>query len=506
MIACHLSDHSQGTLFHAGNHQHIQWENIWPHCQRVNTQGRWRLQGFLASVKGRWDHSKGTLLPAGWPQWERWPVWDLTSLEKMERTVPSLYHKFPASVCVSALCFHIHMCTTCADVCIGMRLHTISFLFVYYAVMFACVWVAPAFFFVLSTVCTKWTTYHTKAKSWRRLFHMAKRLHNMILSVLCTHPHTHKTWLQMEGGATRAHTILSLSLPCLLKHTLSMCRPTAQTQTYTCTHSPVTPPPHCRRQAGPSVPRGRETERQRKRSVDPVMCVLFTPQPPVLSLSSSSFSPVPSSKFSSLSAPLAVLWIHKQTFFPSLSAPLSVRHAGYTFVHTAVTCKTDACRLVLMSKKLKSMRRTQWSESVSAVSPSACWIIHLHELQDYTLTLKMSSEKCIQPQGHQDNPEEHTHSQMKYSTWWSIQTGSRPYLLFPLCTFVLVLLCHCSSVHMVLTVLASLFCLCISFNLHLCACSLLYIWSCPCVHMRLSGCPWPCAFPSPVMHRILAGS
>lgn len=172
VIAYHLSDHSQGTLFHAGNHQHIQWESIWPHCQCVNTQARWRLQGFLASVKGRWDHSKGTLLPAGWPQWKRWPVWDLTSLGKMERTVPSINHKFPASACVFALCFHIHMCT-CADVCICVRPHTISFLFVYYAVMFVCLRVCeftPAFFFVLSTVCTKWTTYHTKAKELTEAF------------------------------------------------------------------------------------------------------------------------------------------------------------------------------------------------------------------------------------------------------------------------------------------------------------------------------------------------
>lgn len=95
---------SQGTLSHAGSHQHVQCENVWPHCQRVNTQARWRLQGLLASVRGQQDHSKGTLLPAGCPQCERWPMWDLTSLEKMERTVHSVtYRIFPGfSMCVFA--------------------------------------------------------------------------------------------------------------------------------------------------------------------------------------------------------------------------------------------------------------------------------------------------------------------------------------------------------------------------------------------------------------------
>lgn len=48
----------------------------------------------------------------------------------------------------------------------------------------------PAIIFLLSAVCTKWTN-HTKAKSWQRLFYIAKRLHNLILNVLCTHPCSH---------------------------------------------------------------------------------------------------------------------------------------------------------------------------------------------------------------------------------------------------------------------------------------------------------------------------
>lgn len=103
---------------------------------------------------------------------------------------------------------------------------------------------------------------------------MSKRLHNVILSALAVYTSTHtQTWLQMEGGATRAHTILSLSLSCLLKHALSMCRPTnTDVHKHTLSNdSPPTPPVDDK--LDPQVPEGRETERQRKRSVDPVMCV-----------------------------------------------------------------------------------------------------------------------------------------------------------------------------------------------------------------------------------------
>lgn len=122
------------------------------------------------------------------------------------------------------------------------------------------------------------------------------------------HTHAHKTWLQMEGGATRAHTILSLSLSCLLKHTLSLCRQTVHTHAHALRgHHP----PHFSPQAGPSVPRGRETERQRKRSVDPVMCVLFTPQLPVLSLSFSLCLHLPFPQFQAANS--AVCQLHSQS-------------------------------------------------------------------------------------------------------------------------------------------------------------------------------------------------
>lgn len=142
----------------------------------------------------------------------------------------------------------------------------------------------------------------------------------------------------MEGGTTHAHTILSLSLPAYL-NTVRACADSA----YTYTHSPGTYPPTSPffstvdSKLDPQGPEA-ETEWQRKRSVDPLMCVLFTPPP----TSSSSplylhppFPPVPICTFSSLSPPLAVM----QTFFPSLSATFSVQHTGCAFKHMAVTCK-----------------------------------------------------------------------------------------------------------------------------------------------------------------------
>ncbi len=139
---------------------------------------------------------------------------------------------------------------------------------------------------------------------------MAKRLHNMILSMLCTHPHTH-TNLVADGGRhhTCTHHTLTVSPLLTQTHFEHVQTDGADTDVHMHTLSGDTPP-HCRRQAGPSVPRGRETERQRKEISGPSdVCVIYTPTPSSLSLSlsSSSFSPVPSSKFSSLSAPLAVL-------------------------------------------------------------------------------------------------------------------------------------------------------------------------------------------------------
>lgn len=87
----------------------------------------------------------------------------------------------------------------------------------------------------------------------------------------------------------------------------------------------------------------------------------------------------------------------------------------------------------------------------------------------------MSSEKCI---SHKDirTVLRNTHSQMKYSTWWSMKTGSRPF---------------CLVQHFV-----CVFCILLQ------PCSRIYKISCLCACMRFLVCPWPCAFPSPVTHRI----
>lgn len=78
---------------------------------------------------------------------------------------------------------------------------------------------------------------------------MAKRLHNKILSALCTH----KLGLQMEGGRhTCTHHTLTVSLLLTQTHFGHVQTDSADTL------FGDTPPPHhththCRRQAGPSV-------------------------------------------------------------------------------------------------------------------------------------------------------------------------------------------------------------------------------------------------------------
>lgn len=123
----------------------------------------------------------------------------------------------------SALCLCIHKSTTSAAMHLCAAAYRFSFCL---STMPWCLFVCeftPAFIFLLGTVRTKWTTYHTKAKSWQRLFHIAKRLHNMILSVLCTHPHAHTKLGCRWREAPHVHTPYSHCLFPAYSNTLWAC-------------------------------------------------------------------------------------------------------------------------------------------------------------------------------------------------------------------------------------------------------------------------------------------
>lgn len=157
----------------------------------------------------------------------------------------------------------------------------------------------------------------------------------MTLSAPCTHPHTHKTWLQIEGGTTRAHTILSLSPSSFLKHSLSMCSPTEQIQTYTRTPTPVIPPPPLEtasRTLRALRRRDRKTEKEISRASD--VCVIYTPAPislpHSLSLSLRLHPPFPQFQV----ANSAVCQLH------SLSCEISCKHS---FHLNLLPRKTHGC-------------------------------------------------------------------------------------------------------------------------------------------------------------------
>lgn len=136
---------------------------------------------------------------------------------------------------------------------------------------------------------------------------MAKRLHNIIFSVLCTHQHT-QSCLQIEKQPTCSHHALS---PPAHLDTLSMCRPTVQTQTYTSTLSGDNP---LLLTAGWTRNALRHRQNQRERSVEPVMCVLdLYPDPQCLL--TLLISPDVSCTFSSLSTPFWLLRVCRQTSY-----------------------------------------------------------------------------------------------------------------------------------------------------------------------------------------------
>lgn len=145
----------------------------------------------------------------------------------------------------------------------------------------------------------------------------------------------------VAGG--RRHTCIYHTLTVSLLLTQTLFEHVQTDRTYIDAHTLQGHSHHCRLQAwtlSALRQRDRKTEKEISGSSD--VCFIYTPTSSSLSQSLSSFSPILSCKFSSLSAPLAVLRIDMQTFFPSLSALFPIRYAGCAFVHmalTALTCK-----------------------------------------------------------------------------------------------------------------------------------------------------------------------
>lgn len=135
----------------------------------------------------------------------------------------------------------------------------------------------------------KMTHLSYKGRELGGLFGTSKRLHNVILSLLCTHLH------RRGGDTTCAHSTASRSV--LTLRTLSMCRPTVHTGAL---RTPL-PPIVVEGELDPWSPEGRGRERGSDQWAQP--CVIYTP-----TASSSSAPPaptLPSCTLSSVSAPLA---------------------------------------------------------------------------------------------------------------------------------------------------------------------------------------------------------
>ena len=206
-------------------------------------------------------------------------------MERTETSVICVYTtNSQASLCV-------HMCSVCRCVCSCVTAYQFPFLFVYYAIMFvrlfACVSLLPPSS-LSSAPCAQNEPPTTQRQRADGGFFIRLKDYIMILSALCTRRHTHTHInLVADGGrrhtCTHTHTHPHHTVTVSFKHVQS--QQCSLRHTHACSLSLGTPPlSYCRRHAGPSVPRGRETERHRKRSVDPVMCVLVTPRPPVSSV------------------------------------------------------------------------------------------------------------------------------------------------------------------------------------------------------------------------------
>lgn len=126
-----------------------------------------------------------------------------------------------------------------------------------------------------------------------------------------------------------------------MHHTLTVSFLLTQTssehvQTNKCRRTRANPPPppntpalHCRLKLDPQFPKGRETKKT-ERSVDPVMCVLYTPQPPF-----PPFFPSDPTFLQFQAANSAACQLHSQ----SPECPWNCLPPHLYVRHTAVACK-----------------------------------------------------------------------------------------------------------------------------------------------------------------------
>lgn len=136
----------------------------------------------------------------------------------------------------------------------------------------------------------KMTHLSYKGRELGGLFGTSKRLHNVILSLLCTHLH------RRGGDTTCAHSTASRSV--LTLRTLSMCRPTVHTGAL---RTPL-PPPSLWKASWTLGPL--KGEGGREEAISGPSRVLFTPQLPLPPLPPPAPT-LPSCTLSSVSAPLA---------------------------------------------------------------------------------------------------------------------------------------------------------------------------------------------------------
>lgn len=135
------------------------------------------------------------------------------------------------------------------------------------------------------------------------------------------------TKLLADRDVSHVHTPYSHCLFPAYSNTLSMCRPTVQT--HALWGQPLL------LSAGRTLPWGRQTEPKKDQWTQWCVCYA-THQPPVLSLILILVSPDTSCRFSSLSAPLEVLWIHR------LSLSVFICFVCPTQKHVQVSCRTPA--------------------------------------------------------------------------------------------------------------------------------------------------------------------
>lgn len=279
----------------------------------------------------------------------------------------------------------------------------------------------PLFVFLLSIVYAQWNTYITKAKSWGRLFHTVWLTDYIIwFSLHCVHICAH-TDLVADGGRHHTCTHHTLTVSFLLTQTQFEHVQTVHTHAHTLQghyHPPTSLPlPTVDSKLDPQCP---EAKRQKDREKDQwaQWCVCYLhPNPQFFpSLSSSSFSPNSNLQ---IQQSVSSTCNHANILSIFICSILHLTHRLCIQAHGG-HLQNYSYKLVLMSKKLKTIRHTQWSESIAALTFCVLNYTFVRVAGLHRLTLKMSSEKCNQVQGHQDNPKELTHSQMKYCTWWSM--------------------------------------------------------------------------------------